>query len=89
MPASSQMLLATVCTHPVVSRRDPKVGPVRTIRYGIEQGDARFNTVAAYTSLGIGDSLVHWGDAWAQVSAVTCSALEVLREEAHAGLPAR
>lgn len=44
--------------------------------------------MAAYASLGIGDSLVHWGDAWAQVSAVTCSVLEVLREEAHAGLPA-
>jgi hypothetical protein len=61
---------------------------VRTIRHGIEHGDARSKAMAAYASLGIGDSLVHWGDAWAQVSAVTCSVLEVLREEAHAGLPA-
>jgi hypothetical protein len=30
-----------------------------------------------------------WDEAWTQVSAVTCGGLDVLREEAHAGLSAR
>jgi hypothetical protein len=62
---------------------------VRTIRHGIEHGDARSKAVAAYASLGIGFPVARWDEAWAQVSAVTCGGLDVLREEAHAGLPAR
>jgi hypothetical protein len=29
----------------------------------------------------------NWHDAWARISAITCGALDALREEAHAGLP--
>lgn len=62
---------------------------VRTIRHGIEHGDARAKAVVAYASLGIAFPVARWDEAWSQVSGITCGALDVLREEAHAGLPAR
>lgn len=59
---------------------------LRTIRHGIEHGDARAKAVAAYAELGLSFPVAGWPAAWAQVSAITCGALDVLREEAHAGL---
>jgi hypothetical protein len=59
---------------------------LRTIRHGIEHGDARAKAVAAYAELGLSFPVASWPAAWAQVSALTCGALDVLREEAHAGL---
>jgi hypothetical protein len=60
---------------------------VRTIRHSIEHGDARAKAIAAYASLGIAFPVANWHDAWARISAITCGALDALREEAHAGLP--
>lgn len=62
---------------------------LRTVRHSIEHGDARAKAVAAYAALGIAFPVSSWPAAWTQVSALTCGALDVLREELHAGLPAR
>jgi hypothetical protein len=59
---------------------------VRTIRHSIEHGDARAKAVAAYAELGVTFPVASWPQAWAQISAITCGALDALREEAHAGL---
>jgi hypothetical protein len=59
---------------------------LRTVRHSIEHGDARAKAVSAYGSLGIAFPVASWSDAWARVAAITCGALDVLREEAHAGL---
>jgi hypothetical protein len=59
---------------------------LRTIRHGIEHGDARAKAVAAYAELGLSFPVASWPQAWAQISAMVCGALDVLREEAHAGL---
>jgi hypothetical protein len=60
---------------------------VRAVRHSIEHGDARTKAVAAYASLGIVFPVANWYGAWARISAITCGALDTLREEAHAGLP--
>ena len=60
---------------------------MRTVRHSIEHGDARAKAVAAYASLGIVFPVADWHGAWARISAITCGALDALREEAHAGLP--
>jgi hypothetical protein len=59
---------------------------LRTIRHSIEHGDARAKAVAAYAELGLSFPVASWPQAWAQISAVACGELDVLREEAHAGL---
>ncbi len=59
---------------------------LRTIRHGIEHGDARAKAVAAYAELGLSFPIANWPQAWAQISTIACGALDVLREEAHAGL---
>lgn len=59
---------------------------VRTIRHSIEHGDARAKAVAAYAELGLAFPVASWPETWAQISAITCGALDALREEAHAGL---
>jgi hypothetical protein len=59
---------------------------LRTIRHGIEHGDARAKAVAAYAELGLSFPIASWPQAWARISAITCGALDVMREEAHAGL---
>jgi hypothetical protein len=59
---------------------------LRTIRHSIEHGDARAKAVAAYAELGLSFPVASWPQAWAQIAAIACGALDVLREEAHAGL---
>lgn len=59
---------------------------LRAIRHGIEHGDARAKAVAAYGELGLSFPVASWIQTWAQISAITCGALDALREEAHAGL---
>ena len=59
---------------------------LRTIRHSIEHGDARAKAIAAYAELGLSFPIANWPQAWAQISAIACGALDVLREEAHAGL---
>jgi hypothetical protein len=58
----------------------------RTIRHSIEHGDARAKVVAAYAELGLTFPVASWPEMWAQISAITCGALDALREEVHAGL---
>ena len=55
---------------------------LRTVRHSIEHGDARAKAVAAYAALGIAFPVSNWPDAWTKVSALTCGALDVLREGA-------
>lgn len=59
---------------------------LRTIRHSIEHGDARAKAIAAYAELGISFPVASWPEAWSRISARACGALDVLREEAHAGL---
>jgi hypothetical protein len=59
---------------------------LRTIRHSIEHGDARAKAVQAYAELGLSFPVASWPQAWVQISAILCGALNVLREEAHAGL---
>jgi hypothetical protein len=59
---------------------------LRTVRHSIEHGDARAKAVAAYANVGISVPVMSWPDAWGRVAALACGALDVLREEAHAGL---
>jgi hypothetical protein len=59
---------------------------VQTIRHSIEHGDARVKAVAMYADLGLAYPVADWPGTWAQISAITCGALNVLREEVHAGL---
>jgi hypothetical protein len=61
---------------------------LRTIRHSIEHGDARAKAVAAYAELGLSFPIGYWPGAWSQISAIACGALDTLREEVHAGLPA-
>ena len=74
---------------PAAARCSDSIGTLvklRTIRHGIEHGDARVKAVAAYAELGLTFPVVNWSQAWAQISATACGALDVLREEVHAGL---
>lgn len=76
---------------PAAARCSEAIGTlirVRTIRHSIEHGDARSKAVAAYAELGLAFPVESWPMAWAQISAITCGALDTLREEAHAGLAA-
>jgi hypothetical protein len=59
---------------------------LRTIRHSIEHGDARAKAVAAYADIGLAFPITSWPRAWAQISEITCGALDTLREEAHAGI---
>jgi hypothetical protein len=64
-----------------------KLIKLRTIRHSIEHGDARAKAIASYTELGLAFPVASWPDAWAQISAIACRALDVIRVEVHAGLP--
>lgn len=75
---------------PAAARCSDAIGTlirVRAIRHSIEHGDARAKAVAAYAELGLPFPVASWPETWAQFSAITCGALDALREEAHAGLP--
>jgi len=37
-----------------------------------------------YTELGLAFPVASWPEAWAQISAIACGALDALREEIHA-----
>src|SRR5262249_55968444 len=74
---------------PAAARCSDAIGTLiklRTIRHSIEHGDARARAIAAYAELGLSFPVVNWPEAWAQISAIACGSLDVLREEAHAGL---
>jgi hypothetical protein len=59
---------------------------LREIRHSLGHGDARAKAVAAYASLGLSFPIADWPQAWSRISSLACGALDVLREEAHAGL---
>ena len=74
---------------PAAARCSDAIGTLiklRSIRHIIEHGDARAKAVAAYAELGLSFPVTSWPQALAQISTVACGALDVLREEAHAGL---
>lgn len=74
---------------PAAARCSEAIGTLiklRTIRHGIEHGDARAKAVAAYAELGLSFPVASWPQAWVQISAMACGALDALREEVHAGL---
>jgi hypothetical protein len=59
---------------------------LRTVRHSIEHGDARPKAVDTYADLGLSFPVASWPHTWTVICALTCGALDVLREEAHVGL---
>lgn len=59
---------------------------VRHIRVGTQHGDARHRAVAAFRQIGLSFPPLNWPQAWTQVAVLARGALDVLREEIHAGL---
>jgi hypothetical protein len=59
---------------------------LREIRHSTEHGDARVKAIAAHAKLGLPYPIADWPHAWARISALTCGALDTLREEAGASL---
>ena len=60
---------------------------LRHIRVGTQHSDARHRGVAAFERLGLSFPPTSWEQAWSQVAVLARGALDVLREEVHAGIP--
>lgn len=60
---------------------------LRRIRVSAQHGDARHKAVAAFREIGLPFPPVTWDQAWAHVAGMARGALDVVREEVHAGLP--
>jgi hypothetical protein len=60
---------------------------LRHIRVAGQHSDARHKAVAAFREIGLQFPPVTWDQAWAHVAGMARGALDVLREEVHAGLP--
>ena len=60
---------------------------LRHIRVSSQHADARHKAVAAFAGIGLSFPPRGWGYAWDHVAGMARGALDVVREEVHAGLP--
>jgi hypothetical protein len=60
---------------------------LRHIRVSTQHSDARHKAVTAFGEIGLPFPPVTWNQAWTHIAVMTHGALDVLREEVHAGLP--
>jgi hypothetical protein len=70
-----------------VSRAFETLVRLRHIRVSTQHGDARHKAVAAFREIGLPFPPADWNQAWEHIAALAKGALDVLREEIHAGLP--
>lgn len=59
---------------------------LRHIRVSAQHADARHKAVTAFREIGLPFPPPTWGYAWGHIVALAVGALNVLREEVHAGL---
>ncbi len=59
---------------------------LRRVRVGAQHGDARHKAVAAFHAIGLAFPPPTWRQAWAHVAGQAKGALDIIREEVHAGL---
>ena len=62
---------------------------LRHVRVSTQHSDARHRAVAAFQGIGLAFPPVSWDGAWLHIAMAAKGALDVLREEVHAGLPQR
>jgi hypothetical protein len=62
---------------------------LRRIRVITQHGDARHRAVVAFQEIGLPFPPASWEQAWAHIAVLAKGALDVLREEVHAGLAQR
>jgi hypothetical protein len=60
---------------------------LRHIRVSTQHGDARHKAVAEFREIGLPFPPLSWDHAWTHIAVMARGALDVLREEVHAGLP--
>jgi hypothetical protein len=60
---------------------------LRRIRVSTQHGDARHKAVTELAEIGLPFPPANWPLAWTHIAVTAISALDVLREEVHAGLP--
>jgi len=60
---------------------------LRRIRVSTQHGDARHKAVTEFAEIGLPFPPASWAQAWTPIAVMAISALDVLREEVHAGLP--
>ena len=58
---------------------------LRHIRVSAQHADARHRAVTAFQEIGLAFPPASWGQAWLHVASLAMGALDVLREEVHAG----
>jgi len=84
--------LSAVLDADVAARVGAAIGALirlRHVRVSTQHSDARHRAVAAFQEIGLAFPPVSWEEAWAHIAVVAKGALDVLREEVHAGLPQR
>lgn len=59
---------------------------LRRVRVGAQHGDARHKAVAAFHAIGLAFPPPSWQQAWAHMAGQAKGALDIIREEVHAGL---
>ncbi len=59
---------------------------LRQIRVSTQHADARHRAVTSFQEIGLPFPPTNWSQAWAHIASLAMGALDVVREEAHAGL---
>jgi hypothetical protein len=60
---------------------------LRQLRVSTQHSDARHRAVAAFQEIGLAFPPVSWEEAWTRIAIAAKGAIDVLREEVHAGIP--
>lgn len=59
---------------------------IRQLRASTQHGDARHRAVAAFGAIGLSFPPASWSDTWPRIGWLAKEALDIIREEVHAGL---